>query len=342
MTINYIDEVMSQTAFVTGGAGFLGRHLIQNLVSLGMNVRCLVRRSTDLSDLRSVLTDEQLARVQFVYGDVSDRQVLDEALQEGDIVYHLAAALSGNVSTMIENTVVPTKTLLETSAMAKVKRFVLVSSLGVYGTGQIHRGGTLDETTPVDPHPELRDSYTLSKIRQEEAAWEAYEQWGLPIVVVRPGVIYGTGRPLLSSRVGLSLGPILLCMGGGHPLPYTYVENCAEAIALAGSTPGIEGEVFNIVDDDLPSGRQIVHLLKKNGRRVRSIRIPQPLVGPFSSLYETFSKWSGGRVPAVVTRYKSDAIWKPVCYSNEKAKRCLHWSPSRQTLDALVKSAASF
>ncbi|WP_437192407.1 NAD-dependent epimerase/dehydratase family protein [Planctomicrobium sp. SH527] len=329
---------MSQTAFVTGGAGFLGRRLILDLVGRGLNVRCLVRRSTDLTELNSLLNDEQSARIQFVYGDVADRASLDEALQGADVVYHLAAALAGSPSTMFANTVIPTRTLLEASAMAMVKRFVLVSSLGVYGTNQIRRWGTLDESTPVDPHPELRDPYTFSKIRQEEVAWEAREKWGLPIVVVRPGVIYGPGRPLLTSRVGLSFGPVLLRMGGGHRLPYTYVENCAKAIALAGVTPEIEGEIFNVVDDDLPSGKQIVRLLKKNGHRLRSVWVPRPMIGPMSSLYEMYSKWSGGQLPAVITRYKSDAIWKPVRYSNEKAKRCLKWTPTAKTLDALAKS----
>ncbi|SFH71686.1 NAD-dependent epimerase/dehydratase family protein [Planctomicrobium piriforme] len=331
---------MSQTAFVTGGAGFLGRRLIRCLVARNMTVRCLVRGSSDLAPLFAELSEKQQAQVQLVRGDVADRALLDEELPQTDIVYHLAAALGGSPSTMFLNTVIPTRTLLEAAALADVQRFVLVSSLGVYGTQHVRNWGKLDETTPVDPHPELRDPYTFSKIRQEAIAWEARERWGLPLVVVRPGVIYGPGRSLLTSRVGLSLGPLLVRMGGSQQLPYTYVENCASAIALAGVTPGIDGQIFNVVDDDLPNGKRILRTIRKSGQRVRSVWVPRLAIGPLSSIYERYANWSEGQLPAVITHYKSQAIWKPVRYSNEKAKHSLNWSPAISTEDALSKTVA--
>ncbi|HWL10170.1 MAG TPA: NAD(P)-dependent oxidoreductase [Planctomicrobium sp.] len=318
---------MSKTAFVTGGAGFLGRRFVRKLVEQGVTVRCLVRNLRDQDGIFASLSDKQRRLVHIVPGDVADRALLDTELPEVDIVYHLAAALGGSTSTMFLNTVIPTRSLLEAAALAEVKRFVLVSSLGVYGTGKLSYRGVLDESTPVDPCPELRDAYTFSKIRQESIAWEAREKWGLPLVVVRPGVIYGPGRSLLTSRVGLSIGPLLVRMGGGQQLPYTHVENCAEAIVMAGLTPNIEGETFNIVDDHLPCGKQIVKFLKHRGKRVRSVWVPRPMIGPLSALYEWYSNWSEGQLPSVITRYKSRAIWKSVRYINTKAKQKLNWVP---------------
>ncbi len=332
---------MSQIAFVTGGAGFLGRRLIHSLVNRGVSVRCLVRGSIDPAEVFSSLTAEQRRSIQIVRGDVSDRNLLDSELPQVDVVYHLAAALGGTPSTMFLNTVIPTRTLLEASALADVKRFVLISSLGVYGTQGMKRWGRLDESIPVDPLPEERDPYSFSKIRQEEIAWQARERWGLPLVVVRPGVIYGPGRTLLTSRVGLSVGPILVRMGGQQLLPYTYVDNCAEAIAQAGLVSGVEGEIFNVVDDQLPNGKKIVRLLRRHGKQIRSIWIPRPAIGTLSSLYEWYSKWSQGQLPAVLTRHKSDAIWKPVLYSNEKAKQKLNWSPKISTEEGLQRTVSS-
>ncbi|WP_437185829.1 NAD-dependent epimerase/dehydratase family protein [Planctomicrobium sp. SH668] len=322
---------MSVTALVTGGTGFLGRRLIKLLVDRDVNVRCLVRESSDLSAVTSGLTQSQLERIRFVTGDLENRSSIEPALENVDVVYHLAAALNGSCSTMFLNTVIPTRGLMEAAADAQVGRFVLVSSMGVYGTATVKRWQTLDESTPVDPSPEERDAYSFSKVRQEQIAWQIREKRGLPLVVVRPGVIYGPGRSLLTSRVGLSLGPFFIRMGGGQLLPYTHVENCASAIMEAGLTPGIEGEVFNVVDDDLPTGKRILRLLRKNGKHVRSFWIPRRAITPLASIYAAYSKWSEGQLPAVLSWHKSEAIWKPLRYSNEKAKTYLNWMPNIST-----------
>lgn len=329
---------MFVTALVTGGTGFLGRRLVKELLGEGVRVRCLTRATSDLETLRQELSPESLSRLEFTSGDLSDRASVERALEGVEVVYHLAAALAGSCSTMFLNTVIPSRTLMEASAVSGVRRFVLVSSLGVYGTETLHRWGTLDETTPVDPHPEQRDPYSFSKIRQEAVAWELRNKLGLPLVVVRPGVIYGPGRSVLTSRVGLSLGPLLIRMGGGQSLPYTYVENCAAAICRAGLTPDIEGEIFNVIDDDLPTGRHILKLLRKNGKKMRSLWVPRLLISPLSALYGWYSRWSEGQLPPVLSYYKSEAIWKPLRYSNLKAKQKLNWSPTISTEEGLKRT----
>lgn len=329
---------MSVTALVTGGTGFLGRRLVSTLLQEDVRVRCLVRPTSDLETLRNSIPRERLSRLEFVQGDLSDRGAVENALSGMDVVYHLAAALGGSCSTMFLNTVVPSRTLMEAAAVNGVHRFVLVSSLGVYGTGTLRRWGTLDETTPVDPHPEQRDPYSFSKIRQESVAWKLREELGLPLVVVRPGVIYGPGRSVLTSRVGLSLGPLFVRMGGGQTLPYTYVDNCAAAICRAGLTPGIDGEIFNIVDENLPTGRKVLKSLRRYGKAVRSFWVPRGLISPLSAVYAWYSRWSEGQLPPVLSYYKSEAIWKPLRYSNLKARQKLNWTPKISTEEGLKRT----
>ncbi len=91
---------MPQTAFVTGGAGFLGRRLVRSLADRGMWVRCLVRGTSDMEGLFAGLSETQQSRVQLVRGDVADERLLEEELPRANSVYHLAAALSGSPSTM--------------------------------------------------------------------------------------------------------------------------------------------------------------------------------------------------------------------------------------------------
>ena len=215
-----------------------------------------------------------------------------------------------------------------------------ISSFGVYGAAGLATGAQLDETTPLDPHPELRDPYSYSKVMQEQVAWETRDQTNLPLTMIRPGVIYGPGRGVLSSRVGLKLGPLLIQMGGGQPLPYVYVDNCASAVRQACLAEGVDGEAFNILDDGLLTGSQLLRKLRRAGQGVRSLWVPRPLIGPLSSVYEWYSRWSQGQLPGVITRYRSDSMWKKLRYTNEKAKTKLGWRPQVSFDEAFTRSIA--
>jgi len=164
---------------------------------------------------------------------------------------------------------------------------------------------------------------------------------GLPLVVIRPGVIYGPGRDVLVTRVGLRLGDVLLRMGGDWPLPMTFVDNCADALLLAGATPLIEKQAFNIVDDDPPTGKQIVGQYRKNVRHVRVIPVPQAAILPLSEMCEQYHAWSRGQLPAVLTSYKSNAMWKPLHYSNRKAEQLLGWQPQVPFAEGLPLTLAA-
>ncbi len=332
---------MPVTATVTGATGFLGRRLVRSLLEEDdLIVRCLVRESSNTDALFENVPVIDRDRIEIHRGDLNDKRFVSEHFANSDVVYHLAAALGGSASTMFLNTVIPTRQLLETAANVNVGQFVLISSMGVYGTQTVKRWGTLDESTPVDPMPEKRDPYTFSKVRQEAIARELSESLGLSLVIVRPGVIYGPGRSVVTSRVGLPVGPIVIRMGGGQQLPYTFVENCAEGIKLAGLTPDMSGEVFNLVDDDLPTGKRILQLMKQQGQRIQTLWIPRGAIGPLSRVYEWYSNWSEGQLPPVLTRYKCEAMWKPLRYSNAKAKHKLNWMPKISTEDGLQQTIA--
>ncbi|MBX3441529.1 MAG: SDR family NAD(P)-dependent oxidoreductase [Planctomyces sp.] len=312
---------------VTGGAGFLGRRVVRELVREGCRVRCFLRPSTRIDDLRECVGTRDWHAVETFRGDLQDPDDCRRAVAGADIVFHVAAGLSGGAAVLFANTVMPTRQLVAACETEGVKRFVHVSSLGVYGAGSLRRHALLDESCPVDPHPHLRDPYTYSKIVQEQVCREAFERGRLPLVVIRPGVIYGPGRGLLSNRIGLTLGGTLVRFGSRRPLPYVYVDHCATAIRQAGLTPGIEGETFNVLDDHLPTAREVLAACRRAGRPVRSLWLPESAIGPLSSLYERYSRWSEGQLPAVLTRYRSDAMWKPLKFSNARARERLRWAP---------------
>lgn len=322
-------------ALVTGATGFLGRRLVRLLLEQGWGVRCLARRPVDPHEFGSGGGGGRLE----VYRGSLSPSCVDPALARGcDVVFHLAAALRGGMSVLFLTNVVAARALLEASARAGVGRFVLVSSLGVYGTAHLRPGDVLDERCPLDPEPHRRDGYSYSKIAQEGVAWESYRRGDSPLVVVRPAVIYGPGREVITNRVGLRLGDFVLQFGGRHRLPYTFVDNCAEGVVRAGLAPGVEGSAFNLVDDELPTGSMLVKAHRRWGGRVRVLTVPRAAVGPLSGLCEWYHRVSQGQLPAVLTRYKSDAQWKPLCYPNAAAKAALGWAP-RVGLDEGLRQA---
>jgi nucleoside-diphosphate-sugar epimerase len=319
--------------FLTGGTGFLGRRVARKLLSEGHSVRCLVRPASDVDALYESLGDTTVARLEIVHGQLS--RIGPEYFEGCDALCHVAAAMKGSTAAMFVDNVIATRRLLKAAHAAELSRVVLVSSLAVYGTSQLRPGDVLDETCPLDAQAHLRDPYTYSKLAAELVAWELHAAGRCPLVVVRPGVIYGPGRDPLSTRVGLRLGRLLVRMGSGQLLPYVEVEACAAGVAQALTTPGIEGEAFNLLDAELMKAGKFLKLYRRKRRGLCVIPVPHFAIGTLSRLNLWYHRWSGGQIPAVLTPYKSDSFWKRLRYSNSKVTAVLNWKPCPSTADAI-------
>jgi nucleoside-diphosphate-sugar epimerase len=328
-------------ALVTGGTGFLGRRLVRRLLRQGVALRCLVRPTSDLTKLREFVGSAGTDQLELIPCSLGRIDSFPEIAAGCDVVFHLAAAVTGSTAVLFMENVVGTRKLLDAVSQSPKPRFILVSSLGVYSTFHLRQGDWVDEKCPLDPKPHWRDAYTYSKIVQEQAVWEAHQKKKIELFVVRPGVIYGPGRDCITARVGLRFGDILVKMGGRQHLPYTFVENCADAIALAGELSGANGEAVNIVDDDPPRARDLLRQYQSSVKRLRVVPIPYPTIGPLSQLFEWYSRRSDGQLPAVLTRYKSMAQWKPLHYSNAKAKKMLGWTPRINFAEGMERTFAS-
>ena len=154
-------------------------------------------------------------------------------------------------------------------------------------------------------------------------------------MIVRPGYVYGPGKKAITGRVGIDTFGFFLHLGGSNTIPFTYVDNCAEAIALAGLRKGVDGEVFNVVDDDLPSSRQFLRQYKQNVRHFKSLYVPHAVSCALCYLWEQYSTWSEGQLPLTFNRRDWHASWKKTRYSNEKLKTRLGWTPKVPTAEGL-------
>jgi nucleoside-diphosphate-sugar epimerase len=323
---------------VTGAAGFIGSRVVKSLVDRGFrNVVCLARPSSDLAKLDATIKSQPPeTRIEVLRGNLLSRVDCEAAAKGVTVIYHLAAAAGEkSFADAFMNSVVTTRNLLEASAQhACLKRFVLVSSFAVYTNRQKSR--CLDESCPVETHPELSGSaYCFAKVEQEQIVKELSKQFAIPYVIVRPGSVYGPGRTEITGRVGIrAFGPFLH-LGGFNRVPFSYVDNCAEAIVLAGLVSRIEGETFNVLDDEPPSSRRFLKLYKQNVRAFKSVYVPHMASYALCYLWEKYSQYSEGQLPPAFNRHRWYAEWRRTIYSNAKLKQRLGWTPKVHTSEAL-------
>ncbi len=318
------------TLLITGSNGFIGSRVVEVLLSYGFrNLRCFVRPTSNVGRLQKIRQTYKDATVDIRAGNLLDRESCRKAAEGAAVVYHLAAGMEKTFPGCFLNSVVTTRNLLDALIAGRdIRRFVNISSFSVYSNLKLRRGALLDETCALDDNPIARhEAYAFAKLKQELLVKQYGEKHNLPYVIMRPGAVYGPGSPELTSRIGINTFGIFLHLGGPNRVPLSFVDNCAEAIVLAGLAKGVEGEAFNVVDDDLPTSRQFLRMYKKNARAFRSIYIPYRLFYFLNYLWEKYAERSEGQLPPVFNRPRCATYWKGNRYSNDKMKRLLGWKP---------------
>src|SRR5882724_3750980 len=330
---------------VTGSNGFIGTKVVEKLLEYGFTtVRCFVRPSSKLDRLKQLLSNERSGqKVEFVIGDLLSQDDCRKATAGVSIIYHLAAGMEKSFAGAFMNSALSTRNLMDAFLeRGEPKRFVNVSSFAVYSNLSLKRGALLDETCPLEDAPQERfDAYGFGKLKQEQIVREYGNEHNLPYVILRPGYVFGPGKRELNGRVAINTFGFLIQVGGSHLLPLTFVDNCAEAIVLAGLTAGIDGELFNVVDDELLSGRQFLKLYKAKLER-SSVRMPYVAAYGLCFLWEKYAKWSNGQLPAVFNRRRCAAEWKGNRYSNQRLHERLDWKPRVPMKEAMEAFLAQF
>jgi nucleoside-diphosphate-sugar epimerase len=327
-------------ALVTGANGFIGRRLVRALLGYGVaRVRCFCRPAIRFGALKEIERDAGAGRIEIVTGNLTSKGDCQNAVRGVDTIYHLAAGTDKTFPGCVLNSAVTTRNLLDASVrVGTVKRFVNVSSLAVYANDRLRRSAVLDETCPVDERLIARhDPYAYGKAQQDRLVLEYAQMHGLAYVIVRPGVTFGPGKAKIPGRVGIDTFGPFLHLGLGNAMPLTYVDNCADAIALAGLKPGIEGQTINVIDDDLPTSAEFLRMYKQKVRRFRSLAIPYPAFYAFNYLWEKYAQWSNGQLPPVFNRLTCAAYYRGNTYSNANAKRLLGWAPRIPMAQALER-----
>ncbi len=330
----------SDGILITGANGFIGTKVFEILLEYGFTkIRCLVRSDRNLSKLKRV-ADSSKADVEFLRGTLFSEDDCFNATKDVSVIYHLAIGSSGkSFPNAFMNAVIPTRNLLDASLQHKsLKRFVNTSSFAVYSNQKKPRRRLLDESCPIEEHPENRgDAYAFAKLKQDQIVINYAKKYEMQYVLLRPGAVYGPGDDSITGRVGIDTFGVFMHLGGSNQIPLTYVDNCAEAIVLAGVIRGIDGEIFNVIDDNLPTSRRFLRLYKQNVKRFKSIYLPHAVSYVLFFLWEKYSAFSGGQLPPVFSRSEWHAYYKKTLYSNEKLKRLLGWKMKVSTEEGLKR-----
>jgi nucleoside-diphosphate-sugar epimerase len=240
---------MSERILVSGGAGFIGYHIVRRLLVDGKKVRVIDNLSTGIEERIGVLRRS----IDFVYGDLADPAVSDEVAKGMDCVIHQAAVPS--VQRSIEDpvgtnraNVTATLNLLESSRKHKIHRFVYAASSSAYGDTEV-----LPKQEDMIPTP--RSPYALQKLVGESYCKLYHSLFGLQTISLRyfnvfgpfqdPQSEYAAVIPMFITRL-LKGEPLLIYGDGEQSRDFTYVENVVDANLLALQATNGAGNVFNI------------------------------------------------------------------------------------------------
>jgi nucleoside-diphosphate-sugar epimerase len=199
----------------------------------------------------------------------------------------------------------------------------------------------MDESAPVEKDAFDRDAYAHTKLVQERLVREHAAASGWAWTVLRPGMIIGPDN-LWGARVGAQGQRTWVRMGSRARLPITYVANVAEAIVQSVDCDAAAGQVLNVVDDETPTQRQYVKLLRQRTTpRPRVIGLPWVGIRAAAGLAWMTNRLllrNRARLPGILIPCRVHARFKPMRYSNRKIKEVLAWTPRYSLVEAIDRS----
>lgn len=308
---------------VIGGTGFIGRETVKQFVAAGKKVRVLAR------DPKRFAGNPEWAQVDIRQGDTSDRESLRAAMSDVSTVVHLARAYGNTWDDFAIHDIPATRTIAELCLEVGVKRFVYSGTIDSYYAGK--QGDELTEDVPLDPKIEWRKPYARAKAVSEDMLKEMRDKQGLPLVIVRPGIVIGTGGDPRHWGVGMfTHGTVAKLWGkGDNKLPLVLVQDVAAALVAIERTPNINGETFNLIGDPIMNAHEYIEELEQAAQFKLQVR-PTPIYRYyFADMVKYAAKVAVRHPGRFMPSYRDWQGRTQLAWFNcQKAKDVLGWQPA--------------
>lgn len=317
----------ARSVLVTGAGGFIGSHLVDDLVHAGANVRAFVRYNSRNDYGRLELCEpDVLESVDVFTGDLSNPEAVVAAVKGCEIVLHLGALIPIPYSYRHPReyetaNVVGTMNVLEAVRRSEVRRLVQVSSSEVYGTAQ---------TIPIsESHPLVPQSpYAATKVAADQLALSYWRSFSTPVVVARPFNTFGprqSARGVIPAIVTQALSRDVIELGSTTPTrDFLYVGDTARALTRCGLAEGVEGETFNFgTGREISIGSLADEIVRRVGSDARVVQSDERMRPPNSEV---------DRLVADAGKARQILGWRPEVELEEGLQRTIDWIRSSPSL----------
>jgi predicted dehydrogenase/nucleoside-diphosphate-sugar epimerase len=316
------DSEVDPDIVVLGGTGFIGTHLVRKCIEDGLHVVVMAR------SVRALPATFHHPSVRLISGDIRNPADVEAAIGNAKVVVNLAHGGGGSSWEELHAAMVGGAETLARVCLARgVRRLVHVGSIAALYLGPSSEPVT--GQTPPDPQAERRADYARVKAACDCVLLDLHTRSGLPVAILRPGVVVGEGGPPLHGGLGF-FNNDQHCIGwneGRNPLPFVLVEDVAAAILLATRAEGIEGRCYNLVGDVRPSAREYIAALGAALHRPLRFHPQSPLALWAGELGKWAIKRAGGRRPPVPSLRDLLSRGMKAPFDCTDAKRDLGWQP---------------
>jgi len=319
-----------KTVLVTGATGFIGPHLVGLLNSQGYFVKCLARKTSNISQLSEI--------AEICYGDVTKLDTLPRALRGTDVVVHLAAIRGDRPISMNEYWAVNftgTANLLKSCRVEGVRRFIYCSTVGVMGWIENPPADETCKLRPVGP-------YHVTKARAEELVREYMSQGMVEGTIVRPGITYGVGDTdgMIFKLTQLLARKRFIWIGNGtNRVHLVATENLTEGFRTIIDNESSIGETYIVTDPAPITMERVVHTICDTlGIDPPILRVPTPVARNLAVAAEKFGMATHPRRASMFNPARVDILTRDRCYDISKA-RSLGYAPQLSTSTGLRRAA---
>lgn len=309
-----------RNVLVTGAGGFIGSHLVEELVARGAKVRCLVRYNSrgSLGWLEDV-AKEVYGAIEIIQGDLCDADAVLSVVRDQSVVFHLGAIISIPFSYVSPSEVAAvnitgTLNVLNACRTIGVERLVHTSTSEVYGTAQFV---PIDESHPVQG----QSPYSASKIGADKLAESYHLSFGLPVTTVRPFNTYGprqSARAVIPAIMVQMLTKSTVSLGSLTPTrDFTFVTDTVAGMIRAAETADAVGRTINLGSGQEISIGQLVETIARISEKPIEVQVQEQRMRPKNS--------EVNRLLSDNSLARSVIGWQPTITLDDGLRQTLHW-----------------